>query len=109
MDNLFIELLSVSRVDVPAVVESQSISPKLCNKFYGILHEMRNNYPSYVSTFGECCTDGCGELARGSGLCGVCCEREMAGIVGGEIAADIHTATTETCRAIGKALDKINE
>lgn len=53
------------------------------------LHHLWRNYPRWPSTFGRC-SRGCEEMGRGSGPCADCCERDLAQVVGEDLAAEYH-------------------
>jgi hypothetical protein len=79
-------------------------------KFNQALSNLRYNYPQGVTTWGNCCTDGCSNPARGSGKCAVCCENEIADIIGSPLLAnEIHEATKNVNQLIGHAMKIISE
>jgi len=79
-------------------------------EFNTALYNLRRNYPNYISSFGSCSTEGCSNSARGSGKCAVCCENEIADIIGNkELAHKIHEHTREVAHSIDNALTLIGE
>lgn len=58
----------------------------------GILH----NYPRWPSTFGACATEGCQGIGRGCGKCALCYEKELAELVGEDLAEAFHESVKKT-------------
>lgn len=74
--------------------------------FHEALYTIRYNYPGAISTFGNCCIDGCKNTARGSGKCPDCAEKDMAKITGNKIAMKIHNSIKLQSYWINKAQEK---
>ena len=51
-----------------------------------VVHNLWRQYPTGITTFGPCSTEGCDHEARGSAKCADCCTQELAGWVGVKLA-----------------------
>jgi len=58
---------------------------------YDIIDKLWYNYPRSVSTFGRCPVCG-NNGGRGGGKCSDCLEKDLARLVGKELASDYHIA-----------------
>ena len=55
-----------------------------------LMSELHRQYPLWPSTFSTC---ECGKnMARGGGKCYECIEKDLAEVIGAELAKEIHTA-----------------
>jgi len=79
-------------------------------EFFDALHGLRSNYPTGVTTWSKCSTDGCDNSARGGGYCAHCWEDKIAKITGdAKLANELHIATATAHRRICRALDIVQE
>jgi len=67
------------------------------------------NYPLWPSTFSKCCTDDCGNLSRGGGLCSVCAASELAALVGRDLAYDYLSSVSDKADAALKIMSKLKQ
>lgn len=75
------------------------------NDFYNLLHTLRRGYQTGVHTYGAC-MNKCGNSARGAGLCGDCCEKEIAELTGNHRDAHLlHSIIKKEHMIICKHLD----
>lgn len=64
--------------------------PTKLDKAYEHVTGIYRNYPDWPSTFGFCSTEGCENMARGSGMCAHCHEKALAEYSGEEAARKFH-------------------
>ena len=76
------------------------------DRAHSLVSGLQRNYVDWPSTFGKC-SSGCGELARGSGLCADCYERKLAEIVGEGAASHFHDAVKARHKALHEMIDSI--
>ena len=61
-----------------------------------IFYSLVRNYARWPSTFSTCPTEGCERLGRGGGLCADCIEKELAGLIGENLAKQMHDSIKRT-------------
>lgn len=69
----------------------------MTNKTYQLeqlIYQLERQYPLWPSTFGKC-SEGCDNMARGSGKCRYCIEKEIAALVGHDKAKKLHQLIDE--------------
>jgi len=78
-------------------------------QFYEMLHTLRKNYQTGVHTYGDC-MNKCGSTARGSGLCGDCCEKEIAELTDNHRGAHLlHSIIREEHKIVCEHLDLLEK
>lgn len=69
---------------------------------------IKRNHPSWPSTFGYCC-NGCKTMARGSGKCANCFEKELAKVVGEDLAHKFHSTVIDGQDCWGEIVEHLEE
>jgi len=80
-------------------------------QFQDILYKLRRQYPIWPSTFGLCMNESCnsGMLARGSGPCITCIEKELVELVGEDLAIGLSESISEQARIIHTIMEELDE
>ena len=78
---------------------------KKVNRFYMLLHRLRENYPQYDCTFSQCCNPGCTKHARGGGTCPDCLEVEIGVLLkDASLAETLHKSVKEHRQLLSDAV-----
>jgi len=88
-------------------IEGGSMKRSKLDKAYEHISGIYRNYPDWPSTFGGCITENCNNLARGSGFCAYCHEKELAKYAGDKPARNFHNEVKATNKAFEDLVNTI--